>query len=167
MKLVESKVKLPYDEMDKEMIEICEFFNTLPGVKTLACCCGHGKEETYIYFKCSKKSTLARILYLFEFSEFTETNFINNWDLEQRLVLCKGCNNIIVDTNGKNKHKKYEISKEEYLKRLNKWEDIGYRLASKYPFGKKQFKDNTKELINLIKEIFKDKNDCLFVKKLK
>ena len=63
--------------------------------------------------------------------------------------------------------KEYGISKEEYLKRLSKWEDIGYTIRSKYPFGKRQFKDNTKELINLIKEIFKDKNDCLFVKKLK
>ena len=68
MKLVKSKVKLPYDEMDKEMIEICEFFNTLPGVETKYCCSGHGclddmldnKEvkgsiTSYIYFTCNNK----------------------------------------------------------------------------------------------------------------
>ena len=79
MKLVKSKVKLPYDEMDKEMIEIYEFFNTLPGVKTLYCCCGHGVLpvmrngkiaktglKSYISFACNNEEVLARLIYVID-----------------------------------------------------------------------------------------------------
>ena len=151
MKLVKSKVKLPYNEMDKEMIEICEFFNTLPGVETKYCCSGHGEKQTYLYFKCSKKSTLARIIHVFSgisSGPFIDLKFLCKWDFKPTLVLSD----------------KYIVENEDGSRSYSKdaFDDIGWMITSIKSFKKKDMIDNINEMMNRVKEIFKDKYDDLF-----
>jgi hypothetical protein len=41
-----------YDEhMDKEVIDLCNVMNSLPGIKTSESCSGHGKTPLNIFFK--------------------------------------------------------------------------------------------------------------------
>jgi tRNA(Phe) wybutosine-synthesizing methylase Tyw3 len=41
------KFNYPKD-IDQELISLLDVINSIPGVRTLFSCCGHGKEEFYI-----------------------------------------------------------------------------------------------------------------------
>ena len=44
--------KYKYDgEMDKEVINLCNAINSLPGIETTGSCCGHEKSVFRIYFQ--------------------------------------------------------------------------------------------------------------------
>jgi len=41
-----------YDNrMDKEVVDLCNAMNSLPGIETTSSCCGHGATSFEIYFK--------------------------------------------------------------------------------------------------------------------
>jgi hypothetical protein len=40
---------ISYNEIDKELVNLIYILNTLDGIKTLSCCCGHGKKPCNIY----------------------------------------------------------------------------------------------------------------------
>lgn len=42
-------VNIPYEEIDEELRNLISVLNTLNGIKTISCCCGHGKEPCDIY----------------------------------------------------------------------------------------------------------------------
>jgi hypothetical protein len=49
--MLEFNKKFRYDrEMDKEAIPLCNALNSLPGIKTIESCCGHGNEPFRIWF---------------------------------------------------------------------------------------------------------------------
>jgi len=44
--------KNQYDnQMDSEVIELCDAMNCMPGIRTTGSCCGHGKERLMIFFE--------------------------------------------------------------------------------------------------------------------
>jgi hypothetical protein len=45
--------------MDTECIKICNYFNSLPGVKTSNSCCGHGSKTFSVFFECTDWRSLA------------------------------------------------------------------------------------------------------------
>lgn len=49
----EMKFEYPKD-MDKEMIPLCDELNSIPGISTQFCCCGHGRkrDDFYIWLFC-------------------------------------------------------------------------------------------------------------------
>ncbi len=49
---------LPIDEMDKEVISLCQAINELPGLRTTESCCGHSKGFFEIWFKAEKQDNL-------------------------------------------------------------------------------------------------------------
>ena len=52
------------DDMDRDMIPICDALNSLPGVRTFFCCSGHGRGnegEFYISMGCSNIRSFKRI----------------------------------------------------------------------------------------------------------
>ena len=52
------------NDMDKDMIPICDALNSLPGVRTFFCCSGHGRGnegEFYISMGCSNMRSFKRI----------------------------------------------------------------------------------------------------------
>lgn len=40
---------IPYDKIDKELVDLIKVLNTISGIKTLTCCCGHGKGPCCIF----------------------------------------------------------------------------------------------------------------------
>ena len=61
MKRKSKKVK--YDgKMDKECIALCDAINTLPGIRTLLSCCGHGERPFRIWFIARSLAALLRLL---------------------------------------------------------------------------------------------------------
>lgn len=48
-----------YDEnIDEEVVDLCNALNSLQGVKTHGSCCGHGKHPFDITFKCTSQESL-------------------------------------------------------------------------------------------------------------
>lgn len=45
--------------MDIECIKICNYFNSLPGVKTFNSCCGHGSKTFFVFFECTDWRSLS------------------------------------------------------------------------------------------------------------
>jgi hypothetical protein len=46
--------KFEYPEnMDAECVDLCNALNTLPGIKTVKSCCGHGTSPFAVWFRCS------------------------------------------------------------------------------------------------------------------
>lgn len=154
MKLVESKVKLPYDEMDKEMIEICEYLNTLPGVETRFCCSGHGVlpvrrngkrikagRKTYISFACDNKEVLARLIFVTEqYGEDFLTKSLD-WDIESLLEL--------------------DIPSLVFNGETICY-GIRYCIRARRSFSKDEYIDKINTLLKDIKEIMKDEYDYMF-----
>ena len=67
-------MKYPED-MDSEMIPICNVLNSLPGIHTTFCCYGHGDPgEFYICFRCSNIKSLKKIS-----KAFSHTNCYVNY----------------------------------------------------------------------------------------
>lgn len=49
---------IPYDEIDIELRDLIRILNTLDGIKTLSCCCGHGKTFCSIHMAVKDLSTI-------------------------------------------------------------------------------------------------------------
>ena len=47
--------------MDKECVELCNIFNSLPSIKTLNSCSGHGKNIFSVFFSCTDWRSLSFI----------------------------------------------------------------------------------------------------------
>ena len=61
--LIRETNKLPIDDMDKEVIPVCELLNNLKGITTIASCSGHGKSETcFVTFVCTNFKSLKYIV---------------------------------------------------------------------------------------------------------
>ena len=57
------KFKYPKD-IDKELIPMLNIINSIPGVRTVFSCCGHGKEDFYLvlaYTSCHTRSYIENI----------------------------------------------------------------------------------------------------------
>jgi len=66
---------IPYHEIDVELILLIKILNTLNGIKTISCCCGHGKTKCMIYI------AIESIKALNDFC-FKYLNPFNNWHFE-------------------------------------------------------------------------------------
>ena len=54
--------KIDYGKgIDCEMVALCDTLNSLPGIHTIECCGGHGKESTVVFFYCTSLKSLAKI----------------------------------------------------------------------------------------------------------
>jgi hypothetical protein len=49
--------------MDPECIPLCDAINSMPGLRTLESCCGHGKEHFRIWFAAESLTYLPPLLY--------------------------------------------------------------------------------------------------------
>lgn len=49
---------IPYDDIDIELRDLIRILNTLDGIKTLSCCCGHGKTSCEIYLAVKDLNTI-------------------------------------------------------------------------------------------------------------
>jgi len=57
---------MPSNIMDKEVINLCDALNKLPGVRTVESCCGHGKQPFRIWIKVKDLSNLPPVAYFLE-----------------------------------------------------------------------------------------------------
>lgn len=39
-------------DIDQELIHLLDAINSVPGLRSMFCCCGHGKEEFYVMLAC-------------------------------------------------------------------------------------------------------------------
>jgi len=53
-------------EMDKECLALCDALNRVPGIRTAASCCGHGKGDYHIWFVADSLEALPDVLYWFD-----------------------------------------------------------------------------------------------------
>lgn len=51
MKILNGKTKWEDNQVDSEVIDLCDAINSLPGIFTTESCCGHGKTFFKIFFK--------------------------------------------------------------------------------------------------------------------
>lgn len=61
-KFIENTI-IPYDEIDKEIVELCRALNSIDGIETIESCCGHGKEKCRIYFTINNINLLNRLCF--------------------------------------------------------------------------------------------------------
>jgi hypothetical protein len=56
------------EDMDQECIPLCDAMNSLPGIKTVSSCCGHGVKHFGIFFTISgdANAVLPPLLYWFD-----------------------------------------------------------------------------------------------------
>ena len=52
--------------IDKEIVRLVKVMNRFPGITTLSCCCGHGDNETRIWFSPKSIKDLPAMLYWFD-----------------------------------------------------------------------------------------------------
>lgn len=72
VKIIEKKI-IPYDEIDKEIVELCRALNSIDGIETIESCCGHGKEKCQIYFTINNINLLNRLCFhCFNHEDFWE-----------------------------------------------------------------------------------------------
>ena len=69
------KFKYPKD-VDQELISLLDAFNSIPGVRTLFSCCGHGKEKFYIMLAYTSTQTRSLIETIFS----KNTRYIKNFN---------------------------------------------------------------------------------------
>ena len=53
-------------DMDIECLELCAAMNMMPGIETVASCCGHGEHPYHIWFKATGLRVIPRLLYYFD-----------------------------------------------------------------------------------------------------
>lgn len=87
---------IPYDDIDVELRDLIRILNTLDGIKTLSCCCGHGKTPCEIYLAIKDLSIIRDFCfnYLNPFYSwhFEIENNINRY--QDYLTLCLKSKNI-------------------------------------------------------------------------
>lgn len=55
-----SNTVIPYDDIDKELVELIKCINNVKGIETVECCCGHGEAPCYIWFKADSIKDVTR-----------------------------------------------------------------------------------------------------------
>ena len=59
----DSRVVIPYDCMDEEVVGLCKALNNIDGVETIESCCGHGEYNCYVELKVTDITTLNRLAF--------------------------------------------------------------------------------------------------------
>ena len=49
--------------VDAECVALCNALNRLPGVRTTESCCGHGKSEYHVFFRCESQEDVVPVCY--------------------------------------------------------------------------------------------------------
>ena len=82
------KFEYPKD-MDKEMIPLCDELNSIPGISTQFCCCGHGrqKNEFYIWLFCTSIISLKVISTSFQRIYDIPLRYANLYDIDSWYVI--------------------------------------------------------------------------------
>lgn len=71
-----------YDKIDPECLNLVKAFNKLPGIRTLECCCGHGKSNYRIFFKQHAKDSTRGLAFLGRIMSRRYNNFAHNgWSI--------------------------------------------------------------------------------------
>lgn len=77
------EVKYDLDDIDEELRAFIVVVNQIDGVKTLSCCCGHGKDKCRVYIAFKDVKTINHFI-------FTFLNPFYNWSFRME-------NNIVRD----------------------------------------------------------------------
>ena len=80
------------DDIDKELVPFLDAANSIPGLRTMYCCSGHGNSMFYVMFACCNETVASRIFKLFRIPipkqlEF-EPGYSKN-DIRERTVASK------------------------------------------------------------------------------
>ena len=68
-------INISYNKIDKELCNLIHILNALDGIKTLSCCCGHGKTPCEIYIAIKNLNTIRDFC-------FNYLNSFYNWHFE-------------------------------------------------------------------------------------
>ena len=71
------KFKYPKD-VDKELIPMLNIINSIPGVRTVFSCCGHGKEDFYLVLAYTSCQTRSYIENIFQRTKITIKGFTDD-----------------------------------------------------------------------------------------
>lgn len=53
-------------DIDQEMVPLLDVINSIPGVRTMYCCCGHGKESWYLSLSFTSIAALMAVEHWFD-----------------------------------------------------------------------------------------------------
>ena len=59
----DSKTIIPYEDIDYELQNLIRLINTVEGIETTECCCGHGESPCQIFFKADNTEYLTKFWY--------------------------------------------------------------------------------------------------------
>lgn len=99
MNFNEIDTNIPYEEIDIEIRELIFALNTLDGIKTTSCCCGHGKNPCMIWLAVRDVRSLNSLCFnylnpFYGWQVVIETNISRNQDFIQ---CCLQSANINID----------------------------------------------------------------------
>ena len=55
-----STTEIPYDDIDYELRDVIRYMNSIEGIETTECCCGHGERPCHIWFKADNAECLSK-----------------------------------------------------------------------------------------------------------
>ena len=61
--MISKLIDIPYDDIDKEIVELCRALNSIDGVETVESCCGHGERECHIWLTIRDIQTLNKLCF--------------------------------------------------------------------------------------------------------
>lgn len=56
--------KYPKD-VDEELVSLLDAVNSVPGLRSMFCCCGHGRQEFYIMLACCNEEIAKKVFKIF------------------------------------------------------------------------------------------------------
>ena len=69
-----STTKIPYDDIDYELRDVIRYMNSIDGIETTECCCGHGENPCYVWFKADNAECLSKFWHKYLYCD-------NNWHI--------------------------------------------------------------------------------------
>lgn len=144
------KFKYPKD-VDKELIPMLNIINSIPGVRTLFSCCGHGKNDFYLslaYTSCQTRSFIDNIFQRngCVIKGFNDEDSTNKYICKFRILdtHCSLTNDIIFENNVS--YYSEELGLMNKKDRLKEYEKICYFLIKLVP--NECWDGNSKQYIN-------------------
>ena len=87
--MIDKNTKIPYAEIDEDIVDLCKALNSIDGIQTLFSCSGHGKKDAYVSCMAKNAKTYNKFVYTIIYSSpFTVEFFMSqvmftNYDLNR------------------------------------------------------------------------------------
>lgn len=71
--MIDKNIKIPYAEIDEDIVDLCKVLNSIDGIQTLFSCSGHGKKCAYVSCMAKNAKTYNKFVYTTIYNDFPIT----------------------------------------------------------------------------------------------